>query len=71
MPWMLRIRPRASSLWSGVASKAIKLPDMPIVAETGLAQNTIRVAVNVLREEGLVVTASGTRNVRHACANNA
>lgn len=30
-----------------------------LMAETGLAQNTIRSAVAVLREEGLVVTAPG------------
>ncbi len=38
-------------------------PSLPsiheLMAETGLAQNTIRSAVAVLREEGLVVTAPG------------
>ncbi len=37
-----------------------RLPSIhELMAETGLAQNTIRSAVAVLREEGLVVTAPG------------
>lgn len=37
-----------------------RLPSIhELMAETGLAQNTIRSAVSVLREEGLVVTAPG------------
>jgi DNA-binding GntR family transcriptional regulator len=37
-----------------------RLPSIhELMVETGLAQNTIRSAVAVLREEGLVVTAPG------------
>jgi len=37
-----------------------RLPSIhELMTETGLAQNTIRSAVAVLREEGLVVTAPG------------
>jgi DNA-binding GntR family transcriptional regulator len=45
---------------SGELKSGDRLPSIhELMAETGLAQNTIRSAVAVLREEGLVVTAPG------------
>jgi len=45
---------------SGQLKRGDRLPSIhELMAETGLAQNTIRSAVAVLREEGLVVTAPG------------
>lgn len=45
---------------SGQLKSGDRLPSIhELMAETGLAQNTIRSAVAVLREEGLVVTAPG------------
>ncbi len=45
---------------TGQLQSGDRLPSIhELMAETGLAQNTIRSAVAVLREEGLVVTAPG------------
>ena len=45
---------------TGQLESGDRLPSIhELMAETGLAQNTIRSAVAVLREEGLVVTAPG------------
>jgi GntR family transcriptional regulator len=45
---------------SGQLKSGDQMPSIhELMAETGLAQNTIRSAVAVLREEGLVVTAPG------------
>lgn len=45
---------------AGQLKSGDRLPSIhELMAETGLAQNTIRAAVAVLREEGLVVTAPG------------
>lgn len=45
---------------TGQLKSGDRLPSIhELMAETGLAQNTIRSAVAVLREEGLVVTAPG------------
>lgn len=45
---------------TGQLRRGDQLPSIhELMAETGLAQNTIRSAVAVLREEGLVVTAPG------------
>jgi DNA-binding GntR family transcriptional regulator len=45
---------------TGQLKRGDRLPSIhELMAETGLAQNTIRSAVAVLREEGLVVTAPG------------
>jgi DNA-binding GntR family transcriptional regulator len=57
-------RQLADELRRLIASGQVKSGDrMPsiheLMSETGLAQNTIRSAVAVLRDEGLVVTAPG------------
>ncbi len=45
---------------SGQLKSGDRVPSIhELMAETGLAQNTIRSAVAVLRDEGLVVTAPG------------
>ncbi len=45
---------------TGQLKSGDRLPSIhELMAETGLAQNTIRSAVAVLREAGLVVTAPG------------
>jgi DNA-binding GntR family transcriptional regulator len=45
---------------SGELKSGDRLPSIhDLTQQTGLAQNTIRAAVDVLREEGLVVTAPG------------
>jgi DNA-binding GntR family transcriptional regulator len=47
-------------LTSGALKSGDRLPSIhDLTQETELAQNTIRAAVDVLREEGLVVTAPG------------